>query len=263
MVNVIFLGTGNAFSAGRRTNLALFISSPRFHMLVETGPLIVEQLHRVGLQASDVDRLLVTHAHGDHVLGFPMLALNRLEAGTPLHVYAGVSTISSLRMLSTLAFSSLSTDRLDLHWHELSEESPDRVTLTPHVTLYTDLLDHPPGVPTLGIRWDFDSGLSVTFVTDTRPTHTSVELARDSDLLIHEASFSALLEPDANPYEQYHSTAQQAGSLARKAGCKQLALVHLGPEIGEQPDALIDEARAGTDLEVIVPEDGERITVTT
>jgi hypothetical protein len=36
-------------------------------------------------------------------------------------------------------------------------------------------------------------------------------------------------------------------------------LVHLGPEIGEHPDVLAEEARAGTDLEVIVPEDGERL----
>jgi hypothetical protein len=35
----------------------------------------------------------------------------------------------------------------------------------------------------------------------------------------------------------------------------------MGPEIGEQPDVLIEEARAGTDLEVIVPEDGEHVRV--
>jgi hypothetical protein len=35
----------------------------------------------------------------------------------------------------------------------------------------------------------------------------------------------------------------------------------MGPEIGEHPDVLIEEARAGTDLEVIVPEDGQRVSV--
>jgi ribonuclease Z len=231
-------------------------------MLVETGPTVLEQLSRAGLRAVDVERLFVTHAHGDHVLGFPMLALNRLGASTPLHIYAGLNTIASLRILSTLAFSSLSTDQLNLRWHEISEEGPDEVELTPGVKLRTILPDYPPGVPTLAGRWDFDGGPSVTFITDTRPGQSSVELARDSDLLIHEASFSAILEPDANPNEHYHSTAQQAGEIAREAGCKRLALVHLGAESGDRPEILVEEARAGTDLQVIVPDDGDQIRVT-
>jgi ribonuclease Z len=262
MVNVTFLGTGNAFSAGKRTNVCLLIEAAEFRMLVETGPMVLEQLSRVGMRAIDVERLFVTHGHGDHVLGFPMLALNRLGAATPLHVYAGLSTIASLRILSTLAFSSLSTDQLNLRWHEISQEGPDEVELSTGVKLRTILPDYPPGVPTLAARWEFDDGASVTFITDTRPGQASVELARDSDLLIHEASFSAILEPDADPYAHYHSTAQQAGEIARKAGCKRLALVHLGTESGDRPDVLIEEARAGTDLEVIVPDDGDQIRVT-
>jgi ribonuclease Z len=261
MVNVTFLGTGNAFSAGKRTNVSLLIEASEFRMLVETGPIVMEQLSRAGLQATDVGQLFVTHAHGDHVLGFPMLALNRLDTTTSLHIYAGLSTIASLRILSTLAFSTLSTDRLNLRWHEMSEEGPDEVELPFGVKLRTVLVDHPPGVPTLAARWDFDDGPSVTFITDTRPGRVNVDLARDTDLLIHEASSSAILEPDANPYEHYHSTAQQAGQIAREAGCERLALVHLGAEIGERPDILIEEARAGTDLQVIVPDDGDQIRV--
>jgi hypothetical protein len=35
----------------------------------------------------------------------------------------------------------------------------------------------------------------------------------------------------------------------------------MGPEIGNHPDVLADEACADTDLQVIVPEDGDAITV--
>lgn len=57
----------------------------------------------------------------------------------------------------------------------------------------------------------------------------------------------------------FHSTARQAGEMARRAGCPRLALVHMGLDIGEHPDVLIEEARADTDLEVLVPEDYERM----
>jgi ribonuclease BN (tRNA processing enzyme) len=80
-------------------------------------------------------------------------------------------------------------------------------------------------------------------------------------LLIHEATFSAELQPDADPARHVHSTARQAGEVARQAGCPRLALVHIGPDISDYPEVLIEEARADTDLKVIVPEDGERIRV--
>lgn len=261
MVNVTFLGTGGAFSSGGRTNLALLIEDDNFRMLAEAGPMIMQQLARANLKAADIDQVFVTHSHGDHTLGFPMLALNRMGAPTPLHVYAGVSTMATLRILSALSFSSLSASHIDLRWHELSEEEPDEAPLSTRVRLLTVVPDHPPGTPTLSARWAFEEGPTITFITDTRPGDVTLEFARESDLLIHEASFSATLQPDADAGKHFHSTAQQAGELARQAGCRRLALIHLGSEIGEHSDVLREEARAGTDLEVIVPEDGQRVAV--
>lgn len=261
MISVRFLGTGGAFSSGDRSPLGILLEGDGFRMLVETGPIIIEQLARADLEATDVDQLFVSHAHGDHILGFPMLVLNRMPAASPLRVFGGASTIASLRILSAVSFASLVPSRLNLDWHELSEEGPDEVSWESGVRLRTVLADHKPGVPTLSARWEFDGGPVVSFVTDTRPGRFGIELARGSDLLIHEASFSAVLEPDAEPAKRYHSTAAQAGEVARKAGCKRLALIHLGPEIGRHPDVLADEAQGGTELEVIVPEDGQILNI--
>jgi len=223
--------------------------------------MIMEQLAGVGLRAANVDHLFVSHAHGDHSLGFPMLALNRLGASTALNVYAGSNTVTILQVFSTLAFSNLKPQEINLHWHGLPEGRPAKTALAPDVTLSTTAVLYPPGVPTLAGRWDFPDGSSVAFVTDSPPCDAAVALARGCDLLIHEASFSAVLQRGEDAAAHFHSTAQQAGEIARRAGCPRLALVHLGPAIGENPDVLIDEARAGTELEVIVPEDGERISV--
>ncbi len=261
MANVVFLGTGNAFSAGRRGNLALLIETSGFHMLVEAGPMIMEQLTRANLQANDIECLFISHSHGDHTLGFPMLTLNRLRASNSLHVYAGSHTIAILQMLGALTFSNLKPHPTNIQWHELSEQFPNKMSLTSDVTLRTTVLDHPPGVPTLAARWDFAGGPSITFATDTPVCDATVELACGSDLLIHESSFSAVLQPNEDPGLYFHSTAQQAGEIARRAGCPRLALVHLAPEIGKYPDVLIEEARAGTDLQVIIPEDGERLSL--
>ena len=261
MVDVTFLGTGGAFAAGRRTNLALLIEAPGFRILVETGPMIMEQLARRNLSADDIELLFVSHVHGDHTLGFPMLALDRIDAPTPIHIYAGASTVAALRTVWELVYPGFDAYIADLCWHELSEVGPSEVELAPGIILRTAVVPHPPGVPTLAARWDFAGGPSIAFATDTIYSPATVDLARDANLLIHEASFSAILEPDDDPADKYHSTAQQAGEVARQAGCARLALVHLGTETGEHPTVLAEEARAGTDLEVLVLEDGERIRV--
>jgi len=230
-------------------------------MLVEAGPVIMQQLARSSLRVDEIGQIFVSHAHGDHALGFPMLALNRASAPIPLHVYAGATTIDTLQILGRLAFRGLGEHMLSLHWHALPETAADAQEIAPGITLRTAPIPHPPGVPTLAARWDFADGPSITYATDTVPNPATVELARGSDLLIHEASYSAVLQPDTDSAGNYHSTAQEAGDIARQAGCPRLALVHLGPEIGEHPRALIEEARGDSDLQVIVPEDGERICV--
>ena len=259
MPEVVFLGTGGAFAAGRRTNLGLLLQDSDFRMLVETSPMIMQQLARIGLPAIEIEQIFVSHSHGDHSLGFPMLALNRLSAPAQLRVYAGSNTVATLKMLWALVYTGYGGHRLQCEWHNLLEHNPDEVELSHGVILHTTVVSHPPGMPTLAARWNFTDGSSVTFATDTLPCSNTVELAQDSDLLIHEASFSAELQPSTDPFVYFHSTAQQAGEVARQAGCPRLALVHLGAEISEYPDVLAREAGHGNDLQVIVPEDGDRL----
>jgi ribonuclease Z len=259
MYEIVFLGTAGAFPTKRRDCSGLLIEAPDFLMLVEASPGIVQRLVRIGVLPADIKRLFVSHSHGDHTLGFPMLVLNRIKAATRLQVYAAQDTISTLQMLWTLAYADFDSNYLKCDWHRLSDRRQDEVEVAPGVTLRTVVVPYPPGATTLAARWDFADGPSVTFVTDTIPNTATIQLAQGSDLLIHESQYSAVLQPDADPGMHFHSTARQAGEIARQADCPRLALVHLGPEIGDHPDVLVEEARAETDLEVIVPEDGERI----
>ncbi len=261
MVEVVFLGTGGAFITEQRTNLALLIEQPGFRMLVEAGPPVMYQLARAGYKAADIEHLFVSHLHGDHTLGFPMLALNRIDSPKLLQVYAAHSTIRQLGRLWETAYPDLDKQRVNIKWHRRPEDRAEASEIAPGVTLETRPLPHHPGVVTLGARWEFADGLSIAFVTDTVPSPATVELARNCTLLIHEASFSAVLQSGYDPSAHYHSTAQQAGEMARQAGAHLLALVHLGPAIADHPDVLIEEAQAGSELNVIVPADGERLTL--
>jgi ribonuclease Z len=99
-------------------------------------------------------------------------------------------------------------------------------------------------------------GRKIVLSGDTRPARSVLEIAREADVLVHDATFSD--EERERAHETGHATATEAAELARLAGVKMLALTHLsnryfGPEIAR-------EARA-TFAETVVPRDFDIIDV--
>lgn len=79
-------------------------------------------------------------------------------------------------------------------------------------------------------------GLKIAYVTDTSPCDGAIELAKDADLLIHEATYPAGDERLA--HERGHSTAADAAHCARKAGAKRLILTHISQKYLRLDDLL-------------------------
>jgi ribonuclease Z len=84
-------------------------------------------------------------------------------------------------------------------------------------------------------------GKSVAYCLDTRPCEMSVELARDVDLLIHEATYTEEFAAEAQQYG--HSTAAQAARTARDAGAHRLLITHFSTRYPDV-NSLLQEARA-------------------
>ena len=70
-------------------------------------------------------------------------------------------------------------------------------------------------------------GKKVTYSGDTRPCEKLIELARNSDVLIHEATYEYADLDKA--IEHCHSTSKEAAEIAKKANVKLLALTHISP----------------------------------
>jgi ribonuclease Z len=90
------------------------------------------------------------------------------------------------------------------------------------------------------------SGRALAYCTDTTYCENSVLLARDADLLIHEATF---VTEDAELARQaMHSTAVDAAEVARRARVRALVLTHISPRYAPgsqfEPDELLRQARA-------------------
>ena len=86
------------------------------------------------------------------------------------------------------------------------------------------------------------SGRKFSFVTDTQYLPSIAKEVRGSDLLICEGMFAEELADQAK--EKKHMTARQAGTVARDAQVRRMAMIHYSPRYTDRElDVLLEQAR--------------------
>jgi ribonuclease Z len=96
-------------------------------------------------------------------------------------------------------------------------------------------------------------GRRIVYTGDSRPCKRTIEIARQADLLIHDATFG---EEEAERAAQTgHATAREAADVARKAGALRLVLTHISSRYADDVRALEREAR-NVFKETVVAYDG-------
>ena len=94
-------------------------------------------------------------------------------------------------------------------------------------------------------------GRKIVYSGDTRPCDALIMLARDADVLIHEATFDDELAEKAD--ENGHSTPSQAALIAQKANVKRLVLTHISSRYSN--GQILQEQAAKIFPEVIIAKD--------
>jgi ribonuclease Z len=259
-IEVCFLGVGAAVPAPGGTNCSYLVRAAGAVLLVDCGPAVLQQLAAAGVTPGDVTHLLVTHRHGDHILGYPMFLLWWATEGRgkePPTVVAGSTTWESLRALWDCVYGEMPPPAVAAV--ALPDAEPSCHALTEHITLRTWPLAHSSFAPVLGLRLEMgDRGLA--FTGDTAACAGVVELARGADLLVHDAAVAATVAP-ARPSSRHHCTARQAGEQAQAAQARGLALVHIGPEYEGREADLVEEARTAFTGRVFAPKGGDVVTL--
>ena len=246
-MTVHLLGTGSAQAGPERTTTMLAIEHGDRCVLVDCGGDAAQRLQACGLDPAALDALVLTHEHPDHISGYPLLVekLWLLGRREPIDVYGPAETLGKAQAL----FAVFDT----AHWEGLPERRFHPVPLAPAADVL-DLdglrvrswpVDHP--VPTLGLRMEAE-GVVVGYSCDTAACDEAVEIGRDADLFIHEATGSI---------PHVHSSPEEAAEVARRAGAERLVLVH-APAGASDDDlraarAVVADTRWG--------HDGERIEV--
>lgn len=83
-------------------------------------------------------------------------------------------------------------------------------------------------------------GRKITYSGDTRPCEEMIMFSKDSDLLIHEATY--ICEDEDKAKENGHSTSKDAAIIAKKSNSKKLILTHISTRYTSTDD-LLNEAK--------------------
>jgi phosphoribosyl 1,2-cyclic phosphodiesterase len=277
-VKVRFWGVRGAFATpgreflryGGNTSAVEIRSNAGARLLLDLGTGVTELAKE--LMAGEYGRgggslpVLLTHTHIDHIQGLPFFTPFFIR-GNQIHILGGQATHRSLE--------DVLQNQLNPHYSPLygleNLAAGVRVdTIGPASSLPVEgfevsaaLMPH-GGMETLAYRVHAD-GQTVVFMTDiehpeTGPYPPAVQLARDADLLIHDAMFSDLEYQARRGWG--HSCTSQALACAEAAGAKQLALFHHSPDARDHEiDELVASLAAAASMPVFGAAEGPAIDI--
>ncbi|MFB9234351.1 MBL fold metallo-hydrolase [Plantactinospora siamensis] len=241
-VRVTVLGGLGGFPTAEQGCNGFLLEHDDRRVLVDPGyGTLPELLRRV--PAGAVDAVYVSHGHPDHCADLhPLLRVRALtdRSGPALPVYAPTGALSRL----------LAIDEPGLiePAYRLHEFEPGAELDMAGLRVATRALPH--WLPNAGARFT-GRAARVAWTGDTGPCPELVELARDVDLLIAEATY-----PDQMPERHAGnlSTAAEVGAYATEAGARRVLLAHAWP--GTDPAALLAAARRHYPGPIAVAEPG-------
>jgi ribonuclease Z len=302
-LSAIFLGTGGSVPSARRSTASVMLIRGGRRMMFDCGEGTQRQLQR-SLGLAQIDEVYLTHFHADHILGLPgLLKTYELTAREePLTIYGPRGLRDLFKTLGRLIgrtgydLELVEMDPGDAIPHDGAELRAFAVEHHVRANGYALVEKSRPGrfdpeaAKRLGVaegpafaalqRGELVEGKSgpvrpddvmgeprpgrtIALTGDTAPCRSTVAAAAGADLLIHDASFAE--EEVQRAAETGHSTVGQAAAVAREAGAKLLALVHISSRyhvgtVLEEAQAVFEPTVAPRDFDVIeipFPERGE------
>jgi len=280
-MQITFLGTSSMIPTKERNQTAVFLSYGSEGILFDCGEGTQRQFKIAGISLTKITKILISHWHGDHVLGLPGLIQSLSSTGYShkLEIYGPSGTKKRIEKI----FEAFVFDRrIDF---VLREVKTGIFFENNEFQLEAYLLEH--GIETLGYRFVekdkrkidirkvkkfgipfgpllgklqegktiehnhkkippdevtfIEAGKKLAYVTDTLLCDNCYKIADNVDLLICEATYSSKLVDKSEEYG--HLTAKQSAQLANKSNARQLVLIHFSARY-KNTQELEEDARA-------------------
>ncbi|WP_031038194.1 ribonuclease Z [Streptomyces sp. NRRL F-5650] len=292
---LVVLGTASQVPTRHRNHNGYLLRWDGEGILFDPGEGTQRQMLRAGVAAHDLNRICVTHFHGDHSLGLAGV-IQRINLDRVPHEITAHYPRSGQRFFERLRYATAYRETVALTEAPVDTDGP--LARTPAYTLDARRLSHPvesygyrltepdgrrmlperlaahgikgPDVGRIqregslnGVRLDEVSearrGQRFAFVMDTRLCAGVHALAEGCDLLVIESTF--LDEDETLAADHGHLTAGQAARAARDAGVRHLVLTHFSQRYPDPGEFERQARAAGYAGELTVARDLTRVPV--
>ena len=281
MLDVCLLGSGGMMPLPYRWLTSLMTRFNGSSLLIDCGEGTQIAIKEKGWSFKPIDVICFTHYHGDHISGLPglLLTMGNADRKEPLTLIGpkGLErVVSALRVIAPeLPFPIIykeiegAEQTFELNGYRLKAFRVNHNVLCYGYTMEIDragkfdverakeqeipqkywkhlqkgeTIETENGILTPDmVLGPPRKGLKLTYTTDTRPTNSIRENAKDSDLFICEGMYGEK-EKAAKAVEYKHMTFYEAAHLAKDAQVKDMWLTHYSPSL-TRPEEYMDEVR--------------------
>jgi len=245
MPKVIILGTANSIPDRDHENTHLLVKSADRTVLVDCVGSPIVRLRQANIEPGSLTDLILTHIHPDHIYGVPLLLMDMWLLGRKdkLVIHGLGYTLDRVRGMMDLYGWDQWPNFFPVEFHPVPEEEMVPVIESEDLRIFSSKVKHL--VPTIGVRFEFPGvNRAVAYSCDTEPCQEVVRLAANVDVLLHESTGAS----------RGHTSAEQAGEIAREAGARQLYLIHYRTDQGD-PLSLVAEAQKTFPGQVVLARD--------
>tara|TARA_B100000029_G_scaffold139343_1_gene134434 strand:+ start:608 stop:1450 length:843 start_codon:yes stop_codon:yes gene_type:complete len=241
------LGTGCPSVNKDRFGPANLIHTNKTKILIDCGSGVTQRLLQAGFKGSDVDYLLLTHLHSDHVVDFYQLIISSWHQyrkrkwniigpkGTKKFLYSLMSTWKKERNARIKFEKRKSIEGFKLNIIEINN---DNYFMINDIKVEYFKVDHKPVIHAFGYNF-INKNKKITISGDTKPCKNLDRFAFNSDILLHEVFIEDEIIPErgirssetVHNVKSYHTTSRQVGKIAKKVRAKNLVLTHFVPPV--------------------------------
>ena len=210
-------------------------------LLVDCGNGVFSKL-RNHVDYVDVDAVVVSHLHADHFLDLVpysyALTYAPRQQPVPVHIWPGTDSPArpalhapqGAREVFRRVVGAWGNEDLIENAFDLREYTPDDEISVGELRIRFHPVPHYLPTHAMSVTSSVNGSGRFVYGADCSPTDELVEFARDSDLLIIEAT---LPRPERTGLRG-HLTPGEAGDHGRRAGVRRLVITHLSDELGEE-----------------------------
>ena len=269
-MKITLLGTGCPVAHPRRGGAATLVETAGARVLVDCGSMVTQRLIEAGCRGAELDALLVSHLHSDHLVDFYQLVVSSWHQGRAspwvVHCPETVAPVIEATMAAwhderalRIAFEQRpSASGLEVTCETLA---PGRRITIGDLEIEPVLVDHGPVAPAYGFVFR-SGGKTAVLSGDTGVCEALIAAGRGAGLLVHEVYLHHEMAPVPGRRSaatiaataSYHTLSGEVGEVARRMGAGALALTHFVPPEFDRA-ALLAEVAESYDGPVFIGED--------